>query len=231
MERGSYRKELKFICAERDLVLLENKLCHICKPDTHAGPKGIYAVRSLYFDTFSDSCYLENQAGVDDRKKYRVRIYDESTDVIKLECKYSKHGMKAKEACNITRQQCESLMKGSTVTDVSDTQELLKRFLIERKMNLLMPKVIVEYNRTPYVYPAGNVRITFDRQIHSSPDILRFLEKRITCRTILPEDVHILEIKYDDMLPGAILELVVSGGKLSKTSFSKYALCREYNIG
>lgn len=114
--------------------------------------------------------------------------------------------------------------------EVSDTQELLRRFLAERSTELLRPKVIVEYIRTPYIYPAGNVRITFDRQIRSSSDIFRFPEKSIAYRSIMPEDVNILEIKYDNLLPGAILELAAAGGRLDRTSFSKYALCREYSI-
>ncbi len=227
MDTHSYRHELKFLCEERQLYFMEQKLRHICRRDIHAGESGVYSIKSLYFDTVDDKCYHENQAGVDDRKKYRIRIYNNNVDVIKLECKYSKRGMKAKESCEISRQQCDCLTRNPLWT-WGGQQGLLGRFLTERNIELLMPKVIVEYRRTPYVFPAGNVRITFDRGIRSSCQVTGFPGQDRAYRSILPENVHILEVKYDEGLPAAILELLAAGQELRRISFSKYALCREY---
>jgi hypothetical protein len=35
------------------------------------------------------------------------------------------------------------------------------------KWDLLKPKTIVDYTREAYVYPVGNVRITFDKSIRT----------------------------------------------------------------
>lgn len=242
VDTRSYRNELKFLCTEQDLYLIENKIRHVCRLDANAGAGGTYSVKSLYFDTHDDRCYYENLAGVDDRKKYRIRIYNDDTDIIKLECKYSLHGRKTKESCNITRQQCEILTKRGGLQPFSvyrndmekgggGKQQLLSRFLLERNLYLLTPKIIVDYRRTPYVYPAGNVRITFDRAIRSSLPAEGFPAGNTALRSILPENVHILEVKYDDLIPAAILELAAAGRPLRRTSFSKYALCREYSPG
>lgn len=245
VDTRSYRNELKFLCTEQDLYLIENKIRHICRPDKNAGPEGNYSVKSLYFDTYDDRCYYENQAGVDDRKKYRIRIYNGDASVIKLECKYSLHGRKAKESCNITRQQYEILAgrgcpQGTALQDFSMYRNdlgkggregrLLSRFLLEKNLQLLTPKIIVDYIRTPYIHTAGNVRITFDRAIRSSPQTEHFLTQNTAFRSILPENMHILEVKYDGFLPAAILELAAAGRPLRRISFSKYALCREYSI-
>lgn len=246
MDHKSYRNELKFLCTEQDLYLIENKIRHICRPDIHTGTEGTYSVKSLYFDTYDDRCYFENQAGADNRRKYRIRIYNNQPDVIKLECKYSCHGKKAKESCNITGQQCEALTgssyRGRTFQGASfagcsgmegkewGAQGLLQRFLLEKELEQLVPKVIVDYRRTPYVYAAGNVRITFDRTIRSSYRTDHFLVRDEMFRSILPEDVHILEVKYDEFIPAAIRELTATGRKLHRISFSKYALCREYSV-
>ena len=45
-----YRQELKFLCEERQLRVIEDRIRHICRPDAHGGNKGIYTVRSLYFE-------------------------------------------------------------------------------------------------------------------------------------------------------------------------------------
>ena len=225
----TYRHELKFFCSETELQWIENKIRHICRKDPHVGPEGVYRIRSMYFDTYDSRCYRENIAGVDDRAKYRVRIYDASDSVIKLERKGSLRDRKYKDVCRITRNQCEQMIRGKNVENVMSEQKILQDFLIERQKELLKPQVIVEYMRTPYVYPIGNVRITFDRFITSSSS-LDFFEKKILSRGIMPEHMHLLEVKYDQILPAPILEVLNSSAYLSRTSFSKYALCREFSL-
>lgn len=225
-----YRHELKFLCGEGELRLLEERIRHICPLDSHVGEDGRYTIRSLYFDTYDDRCFYENEAGVDQRKKYRIRIYNGKTNIIQLECKESLHGMKRKEACLLSLQQCRQLIERTAVTELLPEQELLRRFLTARSTQLLTPKVIVEYVRTPYVYAVGNVRITFDRYIRSSSEISRFLEPRVSGRSVMAQDSHILEVKYDEGLPGTVRELLSSGRELSTTSFSKYYLCRKYGM-
>lgn len=227
--RRTYRHEWKFFCSETELQMIENKIKHICMKDPHTGPEGVYRIRSMYFDTHDSRCYGENVAGTDGREKYRIRIYNGSDAVIKLERKGSVRDRKYKDSCGITRNQCEQMLQGHPVTNVLPGQEVLREFLAERSMELLKPWVIVEYVRTPYIYPAGNVRITFDRYITSS-NSMDFFERNIPGRGILPEHMHLLEVKYDEVLPAAILELLNGTGSLSRTSFSKYALCRKYSI-
>lgn len=234
VESKTCRHELKFLCGEKQLYIIENRIRHICRPDPHGGETGSYRIKSLYFDTFDDRCYQEIQAGTDFRKKYRIRVYNDDADVIKLECKYSLRDRKAKEDCRITGRQCLDLLEkspGAGLNLTGDEDFLLHRFLAERRLELLTPKVIVEYRRTPYVFPGGNVRITFDREIRSSCRTGSFLEKSAPYRSILPENVHILEVKYDEGLPGAVRELLTAGQQLRRTSFSKYGLCRQYGIG
>lgn len=230
MESLHYRHELKFLCPENSLRVMEEKIRHLCHLDSHVGMDGVYVVRSLYFDTYDDSCFREGLNGTDHRKKYRIRIYDDNPDAIYLECKYSVRDRKAKESCKVTVQQCGRLLRGAAVVGADGSQELLRRFLGERGIGLLAPKVIVEYMRTPYVYPVGNVRITFDRNIRSCPEVSRLLERDIIRRGILPEGMQLLEVKYDEVLPGAVRELLAVGRQMRRTSFSKYVLCREYGM-
>ncbi len=229
MKSLTYRHELKFVCSDLTLLMIENRIKHICSLDPHIRDGKSYLIRSLYFDTMDNQYFYENEAGLDDRKKYRIRIYDADASIIKLECKYSVHGMKAKESCIISKEQCEQLICGSAVHAV-EGQDLLKRFLIEKKLKYLQPKVIVEYTRTPYIHKVGNVRITFDRNIQSSYEVSAFLEKNIIRRSIMNQNEHVLEVKYDDILPTSILHILTKANSLRKSSFSKYALCRKYSV-
>jgi len=226
----SYRHELKYICSDKAWFLLENKLRYLCKPDPYAGREGSYTIRSLYFDTCDNAYYFENKAGVDNRKKYRIRLYNGKTNRIRLECKYSKHNLKAKEGCLISEEQCRKLIQGDTDIWAEPEQELLYRFLTEKKEKLLCPKVVVEYVRIPYVYPVSNVRITLDREIRSSSDFSGFLKGSPVFRGILPEDRNVLEVKYDGFLPGTVREFLACCHRMRRDSFSKYTLCRDYGI-
>ena len=55
--------------------------------DPHGDSNSRYHVRSLYFDDIHNSGYYEKLNGVGKRKKYRIRIYNHSNSVIKLERK------------------------------------------------------------------------------------------------------------------------------------------------
>ena len=64
-----------------------------------------YEIRSLYFDDAWDSCMNENAAGVDQREKYRIRIYGPESDVIHLEIKEKNRGLTKKRSCELTREE------------------------------------------------------------------------------------------------------------------------------
>lgn len=223
-----YRHELKFICSETELFLLERQIQLLCPLDQHVGPARNYEIRSVYFDNYENEAYYENENGDNNRSKYRIRIYNFDDSMIKLECKSSRNGMKHKDSCVLKRSQCDDLLAGRDIWPTEE-QALLTTFLAQRKCRLLTPKVIVDYNRTPYVYPIGNVRITFDRRIRSSTHIDLF-QKVLPSRPILPDGAGLLEVKYDELLPGALLDILREGHSLRRTTFSKYYLCRTMTI-
>lgn len=94
-------------------ALIENaKINAVASRDSHTGAEGSYQIRSLYFDDYQNSCYMSNENGVDEREKFRIRIYNHSTERITLECKEKYRGMTHKSSSPITLSQCEKLMPG-----------------------------------------------------------------------------------------------------------------------
>ena len=130
---------------------------------------------------------------------------------------------------SITKEQCEMLMRGEIPDIGKDAPPVLQKLCLLMRTRLLRPKVIVEYDRVPYIYPQGNVRITLDENIRSSSRVELFLEDQIPTRPILPVGQHILEVKYDEYLPDFIYRAVQLQG-LHRTAFSKYYLCRRYHL-
>jgi hypothetical protein len=85
----------------------------------------------------------------------------------------------------------------------------------------------VDYERDPFVYPAGNVRVTLDHDIRTGLNSTDFLNP--ACITIpAAQDVIILEVKWDGFLPDLVRDAVRLDSR-SATAFSKYAACRIYD--
>ena len=226
-EEKKYRNELKYICTEADLVLLESRIKALCKRDPHVGPSGTYDIRSIYFDDINDTCFNENEAGTDPRSKYRIRIYNGNADRITLEKKSKSHGMTHKDSVVITKSQFDSIMSGKPrEVFESGASPLLNKFEILMYTNGLTPKAIVAYRRTPFICSAGNVRITFDRNIGHSTNFNTFFDKDIPLMPVMANGTHILEVKYDGLLPSYIYE-ALNLDNLTYTSFSKYYLSRK----
>lgn len=222
-----FRNELKYICSEGELLQIQMRIQALCQSDPHA-QDGIYNIRSVYFDDPQNRYFFENEDGIDPREKFRIRIYNTSDGRITLECKEKEHAMTHKESCPLTRVQYERLLEGSLREDMID-HPLLQRFYIQHQQRNLQPKVIVAYERTPYVYDFGNVRITFDRNIGSSTCFQQFFDPFLPQRPILPLGKQILEVKYDELLPD-FLYSAMNLGSLQQTSFSKYYLCRKFTV-
>lgn len=223
-----FRHELKYLVSDAQLVSLQSRLKGILKPDSHAGEDGIYVIRSLYFDDIDDTSLSDNLRGVGRREKYRIRIYNGSMDRISLERK-SKVGDKIrKTACIITPEQYEILTDNHADKTVRpEYPELMQKALALYEVRRLEPKIIVEYERRPYVYRDGNVRITFDRNVTSSSDLKSFSDRYIHGRPVMPVGQQLLEVKFDSYLPDHIYRTIAMPN-LQLSTYSKYFLCRKY---
>ena len=221
-----YRHELKYICSDLELRIIEQKLKAVMKPDPHADKNGEYLIRSVYFDDYQRSRFFENEDGVDPREKFRIRAYNLSDARISLEKKIKSHGMTGKRNCLIDRETCMRMLAGESISDRLGQHPLLDEWIVQRETAGLRPVMLGEYVRKPYIYPAGNVRITFDRYIAASYRVRDIFEARTSRIAVLPTGYHVLEVKFDDFLPDVIYQLI-DNGHMRQTTFSKFYLgCR-----
>lgn len=219
-----YRVEDKFFVTDAYLELLAARLRSVMAPDEHQQGR-CYEIRSLYFDDMQDRCMDENEAGVDERRKYRIRLYDPDSQSLRLEIKEKADGKTKKISCSLSRQETRDIMDGTYPLTPGDRTPL-NLLQLSMRCTHMEPKAVIAYERTAFVHPVGNVRITFDRNITASSD-KEDLFSPIPLRAIpvLPAGMHILEVKYDELLPDVIAKQLQIG-TLQKTAFSKYYLGR-----
>ena len=221
-----YRHELKYICSEAELTVIEARIRGVMSRDIHADANGEYLIRSVYFDDYMRSSFYSNEDGTDPRAKFRVRIYNCSDGRISLEKKRKNRGMTGKDSCPLDRETCMRRLRGEPIRDRLGRHSLLDEWILLADTARLRPVMLGEYVRKPYVYRLGNVRVTFDRRISASPRVQGLFDDQIPRVAVLPTGYHVLEVKYDDFLPDYIRQLVDTG-HLLKTTFSKFYLgCR-----
>lgn len=219
---GKYRHEFKHRINMSDFIVLTERLAYIAGPDEHM-KNGSYFVRSLYFDSFNDKALREKLDGINIREKFRIRYYDMDDSFIRLEKKSKRCGLCMKDSALLTREQTENIISGNYDFLAVSDEPLLREFYIKLCAEQLRPRLIVDYRRKAYVYPYGNVRVTFDYEISSSGDTKSFFNARDGSVPV-PEEI-IMEIKYDEFIPGIITDIVNISARQSG-SFSKYAAGR-----
>lgn len=226
-----FRNELKYHANAQDLIIIEDKIKRMLEVDPYVDPKkGYYAISSLYFDDYQDNCYHHNEFSLGRRKKYRIRMYNRNSDLLLLEKKEKESNMSHKTQYQLTLEEYQQLFSGDVGQLYWETENpLLKEFTLDIMMYLFRPKVVVHYERTPYLYYAGNVRVTLDRNISTSSEIDRFIDGSFSTIPILETGQHLLEVKYDEFLVEDIKQ-IVQLDSLEQATFSKYFLARKQSI-
>ncbi len=221
------RYELKYLCRNQELALIENRLSHLAHRDRHAGQSGTYSISSLYFDDWNDSCCKDNEAGNPERYKFRARYYGEDISSLHLEKKVRRYGVGYKFSCPLTPGQLEKFFTGDTQSLLYDTPPLLRELAILHQTRRMEPRVIVRYERTPFVWEAGNVRITLDRSICAGAALTEFLSGDYQHYPVQGAGESLLEVKFDTVLSGELRQAAYLD-RLQQISFSKYYLCRQF---
>ena len=221
------RHELKYFISPAEMSVLRGVLTPVMQLDPNGNENNEYHIRSLYFDTINDDALNEKIAGVGNRKKYRIRIYNFSDKVIKLECK-SKYGdLISKQSVTIPRELADQLIAGDPEGLQRMRHPLLHDMFREMKTNLLRPAVIVDYTREAYIHPAEEVRVTFDKTLRTGLFSSDMFNKDLPTYPVFDDPVEILEVKYDEFLP-AHIQAILSSITAQRSAISKYTHCRRY---
>ena len=90
----------------------------------------------------------------------------------------------------------------------------------------MKPKVIVDYDREPFIYNEGDVRITFDSNVRAAVGSFDIFDASLPTLEALEPGKLVLEVKFTEFLPAHIHKLLPLNGH-EFTAVSKYTLCYE----
>lgn len=223
MAMKQYRQEIKRLLSPVQRLLLEQRIAAVLTPDSHSRKDGSYRIRSIYFDTLTDRAYTEKEAGIADREKIRIRFYNYQDNLIRLERKEKRGKLIHKDYLTISRETADAMLHND-YTLLTDYHHPLADYVYGiAHSEGLHSAVIVDYVRSAYLYPIGDVRITFDSLLQAGR-IDNFIWESGGCFNVLPE-YTILEIKFSQYLPEHIRQLLNSVTS-QRMALSKYVLCR-----
>ena len=218
--RHEVKQEINFL----DMLEIRQRLRAVAYTDPNA-VDGKYFIRSLYFDNLYDKALMEKVNGICKREKFRIRYYNGDTSVIHLEKKSKINNLGNKASAPLTKDEAQSIVDGNIDWMPDSRYPVIKELYSKMKIQGLSPKTIVDYTREPFIYPAGNVRVTLDYNIRSGMRCTDFLNPE--CVTVPVSDSIILEVKWDGFLPDIIRDAVALEDR-REGAFSKYEACRMY---
>ena len=217
------RHEEKYIIDYRQYVLLRERAMSLLTPDSH-GVLGSYVITSLYYDDFLNHALDEKLDGLPEHSKFRIRTYDYSDRMIKLERK-DKHGvLTQKFSANIGRQQIRLLDGVNTNLDSFHGSAFDLASQIQARD--FRSVVAVRYKRDAFFFEGTDLRLTFDTNLEAiGPDPEALFSPEVSGLPVLDGNSVIMEIKYGAYIPAFVRKFTSVSCK--QLSVSKYALCRE----
>ena len=219
---------------------LRNRFMPFVIPDEYAEKSSHvlpeYTVRSIYLDTRYMECHEEKTEGVELRKKFRIRSYNqynpESVAILEIKRKIENRIKKHRAFTKVKN--IETLMETADiyqyVDNTNDSLDDASRFFFNVKKRQMNPTVLVVYEREAYHGRIDQgVRITFDKNIRSYnyPQYKDLFNKE-GLRHLFPTH-FILEIKYfSDRMP-LWAKSIVQEFRLRNDALSKYAIGYDVN--
>ena len=196
-------------------------------PDEHVQGNGRYLIRSIYFDNTEDKVLREKINGVQKREKFRIRYYNDDLSFIMLEKKAKYNSLCTKTDARLSEREYRALLNGKTGWMMTHPSGLVRELYCKMNTQQLRPRVMVSYIREPYVYAAGNVRVTFDSRIRSTLFHRNFTEDTISDIRVCDPGTVIMEVKFDAFLP-EIIQSLLQTEEIRQQAYSKYGICRRF---
>ena len=219
-----FRHEVKHEINYSDMLAIRQRLKSVAYSDPHA-IDGKYLIRSLYFDNLDDKALMEKINGLSQREKFRIRFYNGDTSVIHLEKKSKFDRLGNKQSAPLTKDEAQRIVDGDTGWVADSPYPVVRELYSKMTTQGLAPKTIVDYTREPFIFPAGNVRVTLDYDIRTGMRCTDFLNPE--CVTVPAAECILLEVKWDAFLPDIIRDAVMLTDR-REGAFSKYEACRIY---
>lgn len=211
------RVEWKYILSAEQTDFFCERLKGHMEPDAY----GLTTIASLYYDTPDRKLIRASIEKPAFKEKIRLRAYGPATDdtPVFLELKRKAYGIVYKRRVQATIPEANAFFAGKLNLDENGQIDREITYFRDHYRNLV-PACMILYDRTAYVEPDGDLRLTIDRNPRYRMDALTFDHAPIGLPLLKPGET-ILEVKVQDTIPLWLVR-ILSEGKIRHGSISKY---------
>ena len=229
------RFEMKYIIRKSISERIQKEIRNFMIYDGYANKelKKNYFVRSLYFENNNYSNFNEKVDGVKLRHKYRIRTYSNKLDKntpIFLELKGRENLRTYKTRFFIEQNDLNLFFEKKNYFKLKKTysdNSLIEQFIFDCYRKNLSPKILVDYNRTPYINKSGlYFRLTFDNNIVSLSNSRLYSTSLNSGWKECLAGFTILEVKFESSIP-AWFQRIVQIYQLQIRSISKFVIATD----
>ena len=211
------RVEWKYILSAEQTAFFRERLREHMTPDAY----GLTTIQSLYYDTPDRRLIRTSIEKPAFKEKIRLRAYGRATNdtPVYLELKRKAYGIVYKRRVQATVPEVERFFAGELNLDEEGQIDREITYFRDYYQKL-EPACMILYDRTAYVEPDGELRLTIDRDPRYRMDALTFDRAPVGISLLNPGDT-ILEIKVQDTIPLWLVR-ILSEGQIRRGSISKY---------
>ena len=220
-----FREEKKYLIGMAEALQRSHLLGQVMREDPHNGVHG-YRIRSLYFDTVYDEDYHEKLAGIEPRRKIRLRCYDPAAGYAMLEMKQKQGASQLKRSLRVTREVAQRLITGDYTPLLQSREAFAAECYALMQSRCYRPKAIVEYDRKAFIAKENKIRVTFDSRIVATESSFDLFDERLNMTPVLDPGAVVMEVKYNGFLLDYIRRMINTVDQ-SELSVSKYMLARQ----
>lgn len=223
------RTEKKYVLPLATARKINAQLACVLPLDQNCVGERPYAVKSLYFDSIYDQDFFQKTAGLENRKKIRLRTYGDS-GVFKLECKQKQGAKQRKQSLLVSVQDAKALAGGDYRCLLRYENDLARQLYATMTERVYRPKSMIQYQRLAYAVPTNDIRITFDSRIEASECNFDICASHTLWYPVQPFSQAVLEVKYNHFLLQQV-QLVLEPFHLVESANSKYVKGRYFGLG
>lgn len=224
------RTEKKYPLAYPTARALSAQLSAVMALDPNMEGGEGYVVRSLYFDSFMDTDFYEKGAGLETRKKIRLRTYGKEGGPVKLEWKQKQNNVQRKRSLTVKREDAQELTRGKYRCLLRYPEPLAMEFYTLMSTQVYRPCCIVQYNRFAFVEQTCDTRVTLDSHVCAHEGQFDLFTSHRPLYPVTSNGRVILEVKYNRFLLSYIKD-IISRHTPIQTASSKYCAARYFGLG
>lgn len=228
------KREYKYLVPNEIIGQVRKELKHLIELDKYASirPQKEYTVRSIYYDNKELDFYYEKLAGLKNRRKLRIRGYNEPgiKNIVFLEIKCKNESFINKYRSMLYYENLNDLLftgdlQSYILKKGNGSIENANRFFFHLNRKRLKPVSLVVYDREAFFSKFdSNFRITFDKNLRYSsfPSIDDLYREDILKKAM--KKYFVFEIKFYRGY-SEHLHKIIRQFELVRLSVSKYQIC------